>query len=847
MEFNMKKALIILFLLSLSVQVAVAAKPAAPSGLVARPASGSIIDLSWVDESDNEDRYELLRSEDGKNWETVVDDLAPDTESYTDSGLESAKEYHYRLNAWNADGGTPSNLAIAVTDTGPGGIRTMRYQDGINGYSGTQSLGIIQTQPDRSNLSSRVWVDNNDHNDQSQVLVNFRDTIGSGVDQIRPGTQIEKAILRIYLGTDSNVQTRFPVQFNQMLVDWDESHSWNSSVWNGDGVQADGEEAKEDYDTIRAFLDPGKYYEVDVTPTVESWLNGDPEYGWLIHSDFSDGYAFYTHHTSNVEERPELIVQFDTEPENDPPEMGTLHAPSDNAVGVTEPANLEFDVSDPNGDSLEVNIQGRKAPHVEKDFSVIVLPDTQFYTGDMRGGKPDMFHAQTDWIVENHEEHNIAFVLHVGDIVQSGDQKGGSKNLKEWNIARQAMHKLEDPETTGLEEGIPYGVNVGNHDQEPMWDPEGTTEYFNLFFGENHFEDKSYYGGHYGDNNDNYFMRFGIGSYKFLVISLEYRATPDPDILEWADSLIKDNPDHRVIVVSHHMVNPGQPAAWSPYGESIYEVLKDNANLDLMMGGHITGEGLRTDTYDGNTTYSLVQDYQGYYGGGNGFFRIYTFSPKNNEINLSTYSPYVDETLDAFMGEISLPYDMGTDVEDFEELVSLNADSGTRVQYEWDNLEANSGYEWFATLSDGRKSTDSGVYSFQTGKRTYTSWRQEHFSDTAPNAAREDDPDEDGYTNFFEFVFEGDPHAEGKLYAPMPTLVIGNGTTLIEYERLKNTGFSWEYEVSEDLLNWTTPQTLGLSIEQSTEDNQDGTETVYLDVSNSSQPLFWRIVVEENN
>ena len=49
------------------------------------------------------------------------------------------------------------------------------------------------------------------------------------------------------------------------------------------------------------------------------------------------------------------------------------------------------------------------------DFSIVVLPDTQFYCSDY----PDIFSNQTQWIVDNAVSKNVVFVTHEGDIVDT--------------------------------------------------------------------------------------------------------------------------------------------------------------------------------------------------------------------------------------------------------------------------------------------------------------------------------------------------------------------------------------------------------------------------------------------
>ena len=58
------------------------------------------------------------------------------------------------------------------------------------------------------------------------------------------------------------------------------------------------------------------------------------------------------------------------------------------------------------------------------------------------------------------------------------------------------------------------------------------------------------------------------------------------------------------------------------------------------MSGHVHSESRRTDkNLAGNTVYQMLADFQEDSNGGNGWLRILTFSPKNNRINVTTYSP----------------------------------------------------------------------------------------------------------------------------------------------------------------------------------------------------------------
>jgi hypothetical protein len=51
---------------------------------------------------------------------------------------------------------------------------------------------------------------------------------------------------------------------------------------------------------------------------------------------------------------------------------------------------------------------------VEGSTTLVILPDTERYSDNY----PELFEAQTKWILENHEQRDIAHVLHLGDITQ---------------------------------------------------------------------------------------------------------------------------------------------------------------------------------------------------------------------------------------------------------------------------------------------------------------------------------------------------------------------------------------------------------------------------------------------
>jgi len=70
----------------------------APSSLSATAQSTSTIQLAWNDNSDDEDGFDIQRSLDGNSWSALIT-VTPDSTNYTNTGLETATTYYYRVRA----------------------------------------------------------------------------------------------------------------------------------------------------------------------------------------------------------------------------------------------------------------------------------------------------------------------------------------------------------------------------------------------------------------------------------------------------------------------------------------------------------------------------------------------------------------------------------------------------------------------------------------------------------------------------------------------------------------------------------------------------------------------------
>ena len=396
----------------------------------------------------------------------------------------------------------------------------------------------------------------------------------------------------------------------------------------------------------------------------------------------------------------------------------SLNSPANGATNVGTSPTLSVTATDPNGGNVTVTFYGRQhvaSPNLGPSFTIIPVSDTQYYVSSLRGGFPAMLDTQMQWIVNNRVPLNIAFVLGLGDIVQDGDNNG---NPIEWQNANHSYSMLEDPVATGLPQGIPYGLDVGNHDQGSTGNGgvDSSTSFYNQYFGISRFSGRSYYGGYYGSDNNNHYELFSASGMDFLVVNLEWdENVAHPEFITWANSILQSFPNRRAIVVTHYVCDDGFNAAFSTQGQAIYNGLKGNPNFFLMLGGHYTPpEGWRQDTSNGNRVVSIHSDYQELPNGGNGWLRIMTFSPANNSVHVQTYSPTLNQFENTSAGDFTFTYPMQGPGNGFPVLGRVSVPSGATANVVWGNLSADTSYDWYATIDGPGGETTSPVWSFTT-------------------------------------------------------------------------------------------------------------------------------------
>lgn len=474
---------------------------------------------------------------------------------------------------------------------------------------------------------------------------------------------------------------------------------------------------------VEFFVDGAKVGEDLTSPYSYDWT--PPAVGtYAVHARVQDNLG-----AGKLSAMANLVI----EPNPNQPPVVTLASPAEGATVSGNAVQLQTTLADPNSDAMTVTFYGRITTPVAPgpDFSIVAIPDTQYYSQGSSGrantvdvaGLVAQFGQQTQWVVNNRNTRNIAFVSHMGDIVESGNNGG---NPIEWERASAAMGNLESPLNTLRAHGIPYGLAPGNHDISPIGAYDtGSTQFFNQYFGLSRFEGRSYWGGNYGTDNTNNYQLFSASGLDFIAIHFAYDTTPNQPILDWADALLKAHPHRRAIITSHWIVGQGNPAAFSAQGQTIYNNLRDNPNYFLMLCGHIHAEGQRSDTFEGRTVYSVLSDYQGTSNGGNGFLRVINFSPANNKITFESYSPTLNRAVNAsdsipgWGPAFDLPYNMQTPVNDWVPLGTVNVNAGgTTAALNWTGLEAGKTYEWYVAATDGINVTSSPARRFATAEGT---------------------------------------------------------------------------------------------------------------------------------
>jgi len=257
-------------------------------------------------------------------------------------------------------------------------------------------------------------------------------------------------------------------------------------------------------------------------------------------------------------------------------------------------------------------------------FSIILLPDTQYYSLDY----PNLFTGQTSWAVDNKEELNIEMVLHEGDLTHKNTDE-------EWENAVNSMSVLD-----GI---IPYVICIGNHDDDTNRD----TIRFNIHFLATGYKDQVTMAGIFEANKlDNSYHFIEAGGIDWMIISLEY--DPRSEVLEWANRMVSTYKKRKVILLTHAYLMPGNKRG--SIGNNIWDnFVRYHENIVMTFNGHYTddvGSRLVSTGDNGNKVYQIFANYQNELCGGQGLLRIVQIDPVNKTLSVRTYSTWMNNYLE---------------------------------------------------------------------------------------------------------------------------------------------------------------------------------------------------------
>jgi hypothetical protein len=179
------------------------------------------------------------------------------------------------------------------------------FQQGVDGYAGTIDTELWALAPTTIlERNPNVTSDADNDGGESQVLLRFEGIIGTGPRQVPPGSTVHAARLVV-----SAFDQGTTVNLHRMLVPWDRSATWNGLVC---GVSADGLEAARHKDafTFGRIAANSSAITFEVTDTVQAWVNGAPNHGWVFLNTGGNGWDFYAAEFEAVAQRPKLVVEF---------------------------------------------------------------------------------------------------------------------------------------------------------------------------------------------------------------------------------------------------------------------------------------------------------------------------------------------------------------------------------------------------------------------------------------------------------------------------------------------------------------------------------------------------------
>ena len=450
------------------------APPNAPSDLVVYSPIGTSVHLDWADNSNNETGFEIRRSSGGGPYTLIATTAANATAlaSYDDNGVMPLNDYCYQVRAVRA--------ALSSADVGPGCVTTGSLSEAALRFAGTDAYVRVPNQAvlQLSQFTLEAWI----RRDGAGVGTNTGTSgIPDAIPLIAKGRAEAEAAAQ-----DINFLFGIRASDGVLCADFEEgaagaspslnhpiagstaigTGTWHHVAATYDGTtwrlyldgQLDGSpvvvgqppaaastvalalaSALTSTDVASGFFD-GVMDEVRIwnvartQAQIQTFANAQltsPQAGLVARWSLDEGSGTAVNPSAATVPSGSVLgsdyawvgpAPFDLPP-NQPPAQAVLSAPANNATEVSQSPTLDVLVSDPDSPQLSVSFYGRAVGGPPgPDFSLIGLPDTQYYTGQLNGGTSAMLDAQTQWVFDQRVPLNIAYVGQFGDCVEHGDQ-----------------------------------------------------------------------------------------------------------------------------------------------------------------------------------------------------------------------------------------------------------------------------------------------------------------------------------------------------------------------------------------------------------------------------------------
>ena len=264
----------------------------------------------------------------------------------------------------------------------------------------------------------------------------------------------------------------------------------------------------------------------------------------------------------------------------------------------------------------------------DQRYSFVWMTDTQTYTRYY----PEVLESMCGWLKDNSTQLDIRALFHTGDIIDT------YTDVEQWECAQRNF---------GL---VPKNVMslylTGNHD---VGFTSADYSYYYEYFGDGEKVLPGGNGGIYNNGKAQYIL-YSTQNCDYIFLGFGWNITEG--MVNWAKDLLETYSDRVCILMTHSYLDTD--ATLTSNGELLYDgIVSTCPNVALVLCGHMHGTAVSVSTFDDDgdgtaerTVTQILADYQGESGGGDGYLQIITVDEQAGVVELTPYSPYLDEYAD---------------------------------------------------------------------------------------------------------------------------------------------------------------------------------------------------------